>query len=194
MPADLSVHIVKRFDSFKLDISFTAKPGITVLFGPSASGKTSCLRGIAGLMPLDAGYVRFGDELLTDSPPETRGIGFVFQKPALFPHLTVQENVAFGAKGSVTPWIERLGIQSLVDRRTPTLSGGEQQRVALARALASDPRILLLDEPFSSLDAAARTQLLDELTRIVAERPIVTLVVTHDRTDAERLQGAEISF
>jgi ABC-type sulfate/molybdate transport systems ATPase subunit len=115
----------------------------------------------------------------------------VFQNSALFPHLSVEENLAFGARSpqDVAKWLQRLRLESSARRRPATLSGGETQRVALARALARGPRVLLLDEPFSSLDSALRDELLSELRELVQAEQLVTLLVTHAREEAERLGG-----
>ena len=168
-----------------------ASPGVTVLFGPSGAGKTSALRALAGLIPLRAGFVRFGADDWTHLPPEQRAIGYVFQSSALFPHLSVEENVRFGAPSAdlASSWLERLRLSALAKRRPSSLSGGEAQRVALARALARQPKVLLLDEPFSSLDDARRDELLLEVKAVVEREQLVTVFVTHDRAEGERLGG-----
>lgn len=188
----LHAHLVTTLGDFSLDVELRAAPGVTVLFGPSGAGKTSVLRALAGLIPLRSGFVRFGAEEWTPLPPERRAVGYVFQSSALFPHLTVEENVRFGAPSSesATKWLERFKLGALASRRPASLSGGEAQRVALARALARQPKVLLLDEPFSSLDDARRDELLLEVKAVVASEQLVTVLVTHDRAEGERLGGA----
>jgi len=190
MPVDatLSVSARLKLGALALDVSFDVPPGVTVLFGPSGAGKTTVLRIIAGLeKPKDA-EVRLGDETWTRRPPEARGLSLVFQSLALFPHLSALDNVRFGAKdeGEAARWLERFHVAHVADRKPPTLSGGEAQRVALARALAAQPRVLLLDEPFSSVDDALRDQLAKELFDVVREARLPTVLVTHDRNEARR--------
>jgi molybdate transport system ATP-binding protein len=169
---------------------------VTVLFGPSGSGKTTVLRAIAGLDRPDEGVVRFAGETWFDSaagvflPPQRRGVGFLFQDYALFPHLSVAANVGYGVArprraAAVASVAARLGLEPLLlPRRPGQLSGGQRQRVALARALAPRPRLLLLDEPLSALDAPARAVLRAELRRAIEEAAIPAITVTHDRTEA----------
>lgn len=182
-----------RLGGLALDVVFDAPPGVTVLFGPSGAGKTTTLRLIAGLVRAADTEVRLDGETWTGAgawlPPEARGVSLVFQSLALFPHLTALENVAFGAADdtSAARWLERFHVAHLAARKPPTLSGGEAQRVALARAMAARPRVLLLDEPFSSLHDALREQLANELRDVVAEAKLPTVLVTHDRREARRL-------
>lgn len=185
----------------RLDVNFSLEPGVTVLFGPSGAGKSTTLSVIAGLLQPKRGRVALGPEVLFDStqgvctPPHARRISLVFQSLALFPHLSVEQNVAFGVRASTrgeraqkaTHWLERMQALPLRSRSVLTLSGGEAQRVALARALASEPRALLLDEPFSALDDALRQSLGAEVARLASELKLPTLLVTHDREDARRL-------
>ena len=187
----LHAHLVANLGDFALEVELRASPGVTVLFGPSGAGKTSALRALAGLIPLRAGFVRFGTEDWTHLPPEQRAIGYVFQSSALFPHLSVEENVRFGAPSAdlASTWLDRLRLSALAKRRPSSLSGGEAQRVALARALARQPKVLLLDEPFSSLDDARRDELLLEVKSVVEREQLVTVFVTHDRAEGERLGG-----
>ena len=163
--------------------------------GPSGSGKTTLLRAIAGLERLDEGTVEVGGQDVTRVPPATRGVAMVFQGFALFPHLSVLDNIAFGLAARGTPRAERreragevarrLGIaDELLDRRPSALSGGERQRVALARALVRRPALLLLDEPLSNLDAPLRASARAEIRRVQAETGVATVHVTHDQEEA----------
>ena len=191
----LQAKLLARFGTFTLELTLEARVGVTTLFGPSGSGKTSTLRAIAGLLTLDSGSVKLNQTVWTSGrqslAPELREVGYVFQSSALFPHLSVEQNVAFGARTpqDVKKWLGRLRLESAAGRKPSTLSGGEAQRVALARALARAPRVLLLDEPFSSLDTVLRAQLIEELKELVEAEQLVTLLVTHAREDAEKLGG-----
>jgi len=168
-------------------------PRATAIMGASGAGKTSLLEAVAGLRPRTRGRVVVdGDPLLDDArgvrlPPEQRRVGYVPQDAQLFPHLSVRENVLFGARaasGRVTAMLEVLELTRLLERRPATLSGGERQRVALARALATDPRLLLLDEPLAGLDVALRDRVLPYLLRLRAEWNVPTLYVTHQLGEA----------
>jgi molybdate transport system ATP-binding protein len=183
------------------------EPGdhVTVLFGASGSGKTTILRCLAGLERPDSGRIEFGDEVWFDKgahvflPPERRRIGYVPQDYALFPHLSVADNVGYGLfqltrverRKRVGEALEWMGIAALASRMPPALSGGEQQRVALARALVRKPQLLLLDEPFSALDAPTRQRLRAELAELLASLNIPSILVTHDRLEAAML-GTEM--
>ncbi len=165
-------------------------PGeILALLGPSGCGKTTLLRVVAGLENPDRGQVLLEGQEITALPPERRGIGFVFQDYALFPHLTALGNVAFGLKGKdrlerARKALERVGMTLFQHRKPGELSGGQQQRIALARALAPGPRLVLLDEPFSSLDASLRAATREEVRRILKETGTTALLVTHDQEEA----------
>jgi molybdate transport system ATP-binding protein len=168
-------------------------PHATAVMGPSGAGKTSLLEAVAGLRTRTRGRVVVdGEPLLDDGrgvrlPPERRRVGYVPQDAQLFPHLTVRENVLFGARaphGRVSGLLEALELARLLERRPGTLSGGERQRVALARALATDPRLLLLDEPLAGLDVALRDRVLPYLLRLRAEWNVPTLYVTHQLGEA----------
>ena len=168
-------------------------PHATAVMGPSGAGKTSLLEAVAGLRPRTRGRVVVdGEPLLDDArgvrlPPERRRVGYVPQDAQLFPHLSVRENVLFGARaagGRVSAVLEVLELTRLMERRPATLSGGERQRVALARALATDPRLLLLDEPLAGLDVALRDRVLPYLLRLRAEWNVPTLYVTHQLGEA----------
>ena len=163
------------------------------LVGPSGAGKTTVLRAIAGLQRPDRGRIALGEEVWFDADagidraPDERSTGFVFQEYALFPHMTVRANVAFGGAQRASELLERFGIAKLADARPGALSGGERQRVALARALARDPAVLLLDEPLSALDANTRRDVRDALRTLLDELELPTVVVTHDFRDAAAL-------
>ncbi|MCC5952183.1 MAG: ABC transporter ATP-binding protein [Acidimicrobiia bacterium] len=171
--------------------------GMLALLGPSGCGKTTLLRIIAGLETPSGGSVRVGDRTLVDGtsaqPPERRRIGMVFQDWALFPHLDVATNVGYGLPRSVRgaertrrvrDALDMVGLVGLEDRMPATLSGGQQQRVALARALAPEPAVLLLDEPFSNLDASLRAQVRTEVHELLVGLGITTVIVTHDQEEA----------
>jgi sulfate transport system ATP-binding protein len=177
------------------DVSFTAPTGaITAVLGPSGAGKSTVLRIIAGLEEPDAGRVLLSGEDVTETPVQKRGVGFVFQGYALFGHLTVRENVAFGLRVRRVPrrdafakadeLLARVQLDGLGARRPNELSGGQRQRVAFARALAVNPRVLLLDEPFGALDAGVRLELGEWLLRLHDETGLTTLLVTHDQPEA----------
>ncbi|MDX1566366.1 MAG: ATP-binding cassette domain-containing protein [Longimicrobiales bacterium] len=191
--------VVRRSDSFVLDVELSIPAGRTVvLLGPNGAGKSTAVGALAGLIPLDAGRVELGGEVLDDPgrgvwvPPEERRVGVVFQDYLLFPHLTALENVAFGlrsraradARDHAREWMERLDLTGLEGRRPRDLSGGQAQRVALARALASDPRLLLLDEPLSALDVTTRGRLRRILSTHLQSFPGPRLMITHDPTEA----------
>jgi molybdenum ABC transporter ATP-binding protein len=181
---------------------------LTVLFGPSGSGKSTTLRCLAGLDRPDRGTIRFGDEIWFDSargiflPPQRRRIGYLFQDYALFPHLSVAQNIGYGLSKIAVPErrqrIEEittlLGLAGLEERYPRQLSGGQQQRVALARALVCRPRLLLLDEPLSALDAPTREHLRRQLRRWLIELRTSTILVTHDRIEALALGDHVVVF
>lgn len=193
--------ISKRFGSHVAlnDVSLKIQTGELVgLLGPSGSGKTTLLRIIAGLEMADSGTVKLNDEDATQSTVRERQIGFVFQHYALFRHLTVFENIAFGLRvrpkstrppenairDRVRRLLELIQLDWLGDRYTNQLSGGQRQRVALARALAVEPRVLLLDEPFGALDAKVRKELRQWLRRLHDELHVASVFVTHDQEEA----------
>jgi len=178
------------------DATFTLNTGeFLTLLGPSGCGKTTTLRLIAGFEPPDTGRIQIlGREVTAphlNLPPEQRGVGMVFQDYALFPHLNVMDNVGFGLRGDkkikrarVDEMLALVGLQAFADRMPGALSGGQQQRVALARALAPQPDLLLLDEPFSHLDAALRAQVRGELRTILRQAGVSAVFVTHDQEEA----------
>ncbi len=166
-----------------------AQDEILMLVGPTGCGKSTLLNAVAGLVPLAAGSVALGDWSADASqpvPPEKRQLGMVFQDFALFPHLSVQENVTFrvGDRRQADRWIARLGLEALRDARPARLSGGQKQRVALARALAHEPRLMLLDEPLSNLDAALKESLRWDIREALKAAGIPALWVTHDQAEA----------
>ncbi len=194
------VNIHKTYEGQPLleGVSFRVTPGETVcLLGPSGSGKSTLLRIIAGLEEAEAGRVYWEGEDITDLPPHRRRMGMVFQDYALFPHLTVAENVAFGLRmqgwspqdrqARVREVLELVRLTGFEARRVTDLSGGEQQRVALARALAPRPRVLMLDEPLGALDRALREDLLEELRGILRASDVAAIYVTHDQEEASAI-------
>ncbi len=177
------------------DLNLHLRPGdIGCLLGPSGCGKTTTLRAIAGFEPVSAGTIVLDGQVLSNAntrvPPEQRRIGMVFQDYALFPHLTVADNIAFGIhkhperKRLVSELLELVKLSQLGKRYPHELSGGQQQRVALARAMAPDPKLLLLDEPFSNLDGELRRRLSGEVREILKSRGISAMLVTHDQSEA----------
>ena len=193
--------VTKRFGAFTAldDVSLEVPSGaLLALLGPSGSGKTTLLRIIAGLEVADAGSVLYHDEDVTDAAVRERNVGFVFQHYALFRHMTVFENIAFGLRvrprrerptgseitGVVKDLLQLVELDALGSRYPSELSGGQQQRVALARALAVQPRVLLLDEPFGALDARVRQQLRQWLRTLHDEVKVTTVLVTHDSEEA----------
>ena len=179
--------------SFRLSVAESLGRETLALVGPSGAGKSSVLRAIAGLLRPERGRIALGADTWLDTDagidlaPERRSVGFVFQEYALFPHLDVRRNVAFGGRERVDELLERFRISHLAQARPADLSGGERQRVALARALARDPAVLLLDEPLSALDAHTRNVVRGELAELLAELLLPTLLVTHDFDDAAAL-------
>lgn len=177
-------------------LSLTIDPGeILVLIGPSGSGKTTVLRAIAGFAQPDSGRILLGDTDITHLPPYQRGLGMVVQNYAVFPHMKVEDNVAFGLRAQkqpkvlinerVTEALKIVGMTDYATRYPHQLSGGQQQRVAIARAIAVRPRVLLLDEPLSALDAQIRHNMVEEIARLHRELPELTILyVTHDQTEA----------
>ncbi len=193
--------VLRRSEQFTLDVALTIAAGETVaLVGPNGAGKSTMVDVLAGLLPLDDGSIRLADRDLDDVArgifvrPEQRRIGVVFQDYLLFDHLSVEDNVAFGpsssgqgrrdARRASRRWIEAFDLADLAKRRPSELSGGQAQRVALARALASEPDLLLLDEPLSALDVETRSELRRTLVEHLLDYPGPRLLITHDPTDA----------
>jgi len=197
----LDIRLRKRLPGFELDVAWTSEASVTTLFGPSGAGKTVTLDCIAGLLTADAGRVAVGGRVLFDAAagidvrPRSRQLGYVFQGYALFPHLSVLDNVAFGLRAlprrerhaRARTVLERIGLAGFERRHPGDLSGGQRQRVALGRALATEPALLLLDEPFSALDAPLRHALREDLARVLADWGTAAVLVTHDFTEAYRL-------
>jgi molybdate transport system ATP-binding protein len=209
MADQLSVEIDAKVDFgvFGLDVAVEARPGSTVaLTGPNGAGKTTLLRALAGVQPIDSGRIAIG-EVVVDEPttgtwvhPERRGVGFVFQDHRLFPSMSAAENIAFGprasglgraaARESAAKWLATVGLTDHGSTEALDLSGGQAQRVALARALATEPRLLLLDEPFASVDEANRQAMLE----VLAALEVTTFVATHDQQIVEILADKEIEM
>ncbi|GAA0635961.1 ABC transporter ATP-binding protein [Streptomyces thermocarboxydovorans] len=191
----LDARLVVERGTFRLDVTLTAAPGeVVALLGPNGAGKTTALRALAGLTPLTDGHLRLDGVALERTPPESRPVGVVFQDYLLFPHLTALDNVAFGprcqgaskaaARAQAAEWLDRLGLAAHAGAKPRKLSGGQAQRVALARALATNPRLLLLDEPLAALDARTRLEVRAQLRRHLADFEAVAVLVTHDPLDA----------
>ncbi|HHY58397.1 MAG TPA: ABC transporter ATP-binding protein [Chloroflexi bacterium] len=194
----LAIQLHKRLPTFDLTLELNAPPGVTALFGPSGAGKSMTLACIAGLARPDAGRITlngltfFDSAASIDLPPQRRRIGYVMQDYLLFPHLSVGDNVAFGLRRlsrserqkTVDAMLERVGLTGYAARRPQELSGGQQQRVALARALVTQPHALLLDEPFSALDAPTRALLRHDLLALQRSLHLPVIFITHDFGEA----------
>ncbi len=202
----LEISLAKKLRDFTLDVNIRAGPGeIVALMGENGAGKSTILNLIAGLMAPETGYVRLGGTTFFDAngdidvPVEDRRIGYVNQQAAVFPHLTVEGNVAFGLRAWHVPhqrveekvafWLDRMNITGLASVRAGELSGGQKQRVALARAFAIDPRLLLLDEPLTALDSTAAGKVIPLIRESVASAGIPCIIVTHRIADAVRGAG-----
>ena len=197
----MSISIRKKLGSFELDVSWEINNELAVLFGNSGSGKSLTLQMIAGLIGPDQGVIRLDDQLFFDSAsgtalrPQDRELGYVFQDLALFPHMTVHQNVLYGCHGiskterlaRADKMLKRFRISELWDRLPSQISGGQKQRVALARALIRRPRALLLDEPFSALDAGIRLEMVRLLKEVRHEFAIPVVMITHDLHEARAL-------
>ena len=190
-------HITKKFDDFTAVSEFSAvlEDGELVsLLGPSGCGKSTLLNMLSGILPVSGGKIFFDDQDVTAMPPEKRGIGLVFQNYALYPHMTVMGNICFPLETQKVPKAERIEraneiarlvhVDMLINRKPSELSGGQQQRVAIARALVKNPRLLLLDEPLSNLDARLRLEMREEIRRIQQRTGVTTIFVTHDQEEA----------
>jgi molybdate transport system ATP-binding protein len=210
MTSALSVRVVLRTrgdgargaEPFTLDLAFEANPGVTVLFGPSGAGKSRTLACIAGIVRPDHGRIALGSDVWFDDassvdlPIHERRIAYVFQSLALFPHMTAEDNVSYGVsreipaperKARAHEMLAKMRVSHLAGRKPRTFSGGEAQRVALARAFAMKPRALLLDEPFSALDAGVKRELLTEVGEWLEREAIPAILVTHHADEASIL-------
>lgn len=199
----LSLDIKKKLPGFTLHVQFTVGDDITGLLGASGAGKSMTLRCIAGLEKPDEGRIVLGGQVLFDSvkgidiPPRKRKVGFLFQNYALFPNMTVEDNIIFGLNGknrladrqNALEMLEMVKLQGYEKRYPHQLSGGQQQRVALARALVVEPRVLLLDEPFSALDEHLRSHMVKQLLEVLAGYQGITLFVTHNIEEIYRMAG-----
>jgi len=199
----LQAHVVVRRGSLALDVEVAVGDGeVLAVLGPNGAGKSTILRVLAGLLTPDGGQVLVDGDRVWDAagrhvPAHRRSLGMVFQDHLLFPHLSITDNVAFGlrsrgakraaARAAAAPWLDRVGLAGLGDRRPGELSGGQAQRAALARALVGDPRVLLLDEPLSALDARTRLTVRAELRRHLTDYAGSAVLVTHDPVDAMAL-------
>ena len=201
----LDVDIQKTFSSanrhFELNVRFQSDSQRIVIFGPSGSGKSLTLKAIAGLIKIDQGHIRLDSRVLTDRnkkislTPQQRNLAYLFQDYALFPHLTVRQNISFGlTKGWLNPapkkpfaavnyWLEAFELETLADQLPDQLSGGQRQRTALARALVAKPQALLLDEPFTALDADLRHVMRKELDQLQQQLQVPIIMITHDPDD-----------
>ncbi len=197
----LSVQVEKQLGGFSIDVAFASESGATVLFGPSGAGKTSVINMIAGLLKPDRGRVVLHDEVLFDDEWRIdqavwrRRIGYVFQEGRLFPHLSIKHNLDYGRwmgghaadPAAFAHVVELLDIGHLLDRRPGKLSGGERQRAAVGRALLMRPRLLLLDEPLASLDAARKQDILPYLERLRDETQVPMIYVSHNAAEVKRI-------
>lgn len=191
----LDARVVVEQGRFRLDAAIAAEPGETIaVMGPSGAGKSTLMAAIAGLARVREGHVRIDGRDAADLPPHRRQVVLLGQEPRLFPHMSARDNIAFGlrahgasqaaAREQAETWLGRIGLEGFAARRPVQLSGGQQQRVALARALATSPRVLLLDEPLTSLDPAIAADIRALIAEQVRAAGVTTLLVTHDRADA----------
>lgn len=214
MPSVFDVTIEKTMragnKAFELAVAFQSTSKRLIISGPSGAGKTLLLKAIAGLLTPEAGHIRFGEQDLFDKvkavnrSPQARRMGYVFQDYALFPHLNVRQNIAFGlTKRWLNPraaietpelarWLQAFQLDGVAHQFPDQLSGGQRQRTALARALVGEPRALLLDEPFAALDARLRERLRDELAELLLELDLPVILITHDESDIRAMDGEAI--
>ncbi len=207
----VEISVIKRLGTergseFELDISFSLKNGITILGGDSGAGKTTTLRLIAGILTPDSGAIKVGETTYFDSTQnvnlsiQRRNVGFVFQDYALFPHLNAEQNIAYGVKAEgksarsrkALEMLRLFNIEHIKARHPRDISGGEQQRVALARALASNPDIVLLDEPLSAVDVETRAKLITEIEAAQRQTNIPFIYVTHNQAEITRLGSQQV--
>lgn len=204
----LEITLQHYFKDFDLNVSFTAPPGVTVLFGPSGSGKTTLINAVAGLLRPDRGRIVADDWVLLDTEtrrciaPHRRRLGYVFQEGRLFPHLNVRQNLLYGRwfapraarTESLSRVVEMLGIGPLLDRRPGALSGGEKQRVAIGRALLAAPKLILADEPLAALDDARKAEILPYFERLRDETSVPILYVSHAASEVARLATTVVAL
>ncbi|MCU0903378.1 MAG: molybdenum ABC transporter ATP-binding protein [Tabrizicola sp.] len=189
----LDIHLRHTFPGFRLDVDMTLPGGLTCLFGRSGSGKTSIINAVAGLLRPDEARIVLDGSVLNDLPPHRREVGYVFQDARLFPHLTVLDNLTYGARvrrqkvEGLDRIVGLLGIGGLLARRPGTLSGGERQRVAIGRALLARPRLLLMDEPLAALDEARKAEILPYIEALRDETGLPILYVSHALPEVARL-------
>jgi molybdate transport system permease protein len=194
-PVSLGLELDHRLGTFHLQLAHSASSPRLSILGPSGAGKSATLRCVAGLLGPEAGHVRFGRRDMTEVAAELRGVGYVPQEPSLLPNLSVWDQLLFGAgtdAGVAAYWLGRLGLRGMEARRPAQLSGGQRQRLALARALSRSPDLLLLDEPFSSLDVPVRTEMRRELRQLQLTTGVSSVVVTHDPEEAALLSDEVI--
>ncbi len=193
---NLRVDLKHRFADFALDVEFEAGPGLSALFGRSGAGKSTIVNAVAGLLKADQAQISLGDVVFDDAhtqlKPHRRRIGYVFQDARLFPHLSVTQNLDYGARFGAAPRnrdqiIDMLGLGDLLQRRPATLSGGQAQRVALGRALLSDPALLLMDEPLAALDAPRKAEIMPYLEHLKIHAAMPILYVSHAVDEIARL-------
>ncbi|MCC5951455.1 MAG: ATP-binding cassette domain-containing protein [Acidimicrobiia bacterium] len=204
----MAVDVAHRLGGFHLDVAFTVDDGIAVIVGPSGAGKSLTLALVAGLARPDSGTIAVAGEVVADGDrgvhvrTQDRRLGMVFQDGVLLPHRTVADNVALAVRHGdrrtrrheATGWLEKVGAGDWSARRPGELSGGQRQRVALARALAGEPRLLLLDEPFSALDQPVRVDLRALVREVVSSARVPALFITHDEAEAEELADVLIAY
>src|SRR5690625_4306803 len=195
----LHVHMKKKLINYTIHVQFSIEKNIVVLYGPSGAGKTSILNGIAGLTKLDDGDIRLNDKILVQNgrsiiPVQKRNIGYVFQDYALFPHKTVWENITYGMKREsfTRKLMEELDVVHLAQQYPHEISGGEKQRVALIRAIATEPELLLLDEPFAALDEQSKRLGYEQLQHIHRLWHIPIILVSHQMNEITKLSSKVI--
>ena len=204
---DIETTLYSGLQSFTLNVAFCSENQKILVFGPSGSGKSILLKNIAGLMTPDRGFIRIGNKIIFDAEqkinlkPQDRQLAYLFQHYNLFPHLTVRQNIGFSLKkglfnprrylddGRVKKWLEIFELTKLADYYPHQLSGGQQQRTALARALITEPKALLLDEPFSALDQALRQRMREEIDELQQTLEIPMMLISHDPEDLNFFNG-----
>ncbi|MDO4746147.1 MAG: ATP-binding cassette domain-containing protein [Bacillota bacterium] len=205
----LSFEINKKLDHFTLDVKYEIDNELLVIEGPSGAGKTTILNCIAGIVAADSSSIILAGKAISHLPIEKRHIGYLFQNYALFPHMTVEENVLYGLKNSAeykdktkrrelldfaSYTMETLGIAHLANKFPQAVSGGEKQRAALARAMVTRPSLLMLDEPFSALDEETKENIYEEFARFKSTLDIPTILITHDHRETELFADKHITL